>query len=284
MKLFGLVGGNFEPMKIHLVTRLLLVGLVLNLVAPAQTNIVPVVDLRLGGLIGGSENGAWVETGIAAESILSGSMNLNIFGFSGREKKMIRRATRGPVDDVCQDFFRLKTGARDRLGLAIGSNAKWNPMSRIPKHIPARSAVYTNAVASFLKTHGVSKPRVKIVQAFKIDLDGDGKDEVLITATNIRDDFSTRLKPGEYSIVLLRKATKAGIRDYMVDGNIYKRGQEDAGPKQRYEITGIADLNGDGKIEVVIYAEYYEGAATAAFELRGGKLELINAVQASCGV
>lgn len=104
------------------------------------------------------------------------------------------------------------------------------------------------------------------------------------SATNLTGDFFARGKSGEYSIVLLRSVTKAGIRDFMVDGNIYKRGQEDTGPKQRYEITGIADLNGDGKMEVVIYAEYYEGAGTAAFELRGGKLELINELRAGCGL
>lgn len=271
-------------MKIQLILRSLLLGFVFNSFVLSQNTTLPIVDLRLGGLIGGSRNGAWVGTGIAEESILLGSTDLRIFGFGGREKTVIRRAARGPVDDVCQDFVRIETNARERLGLAIGSNAKWKPMPRIPKRIPAQSVVHKEIVGSFLKRHGVSKPRVKITQAFKIDLDGDGRDEVLMTATNLRDDFFTRLKPGEYSLVLLRKMTAAGVRDFMVDGNIYKSGEDDSGPKQRYEVTGIADLNGDGKMEVVIYAEYYEGAGTAAFELRGGKLELINELRAGCGL
>lgn len=270
-------------MKIHLVRSSLLFGLLFNSFALPQDNAVPIVDLRLGGLIGGSRNGAWVGTGIAEESMLHGSSDLNIFGFKGLEKTMIRNATRGTIDDVCQDFVRIETGARERLGLAIGSNAKWKPMPRIPKRISAKNAVYKSAVASFLKKRGVRKPIAKIAQGFKIDLDGDGTDEVLITATNLRGDF-TRLKAGEYSFVLLRTLTKAGIRDFMVDGNIYKRAQDDSGPPNRYEITGIADLNGDGKMEVVVYAEYYEGAGTAAFELRDGKLEMIREIQAGCGV
>lgn len=120
-------------MKIRLVRNSLLVCLLFNSYALAQDSPVPIVDLRLGGLIGGSQNGAWVDPGIAAESILLGSMDLNIFGFRGPEKAKVRNAKQqGPIDDVCQDFVRIETGTRDRLGFAIGSNAKWKPMPRIP--------------------------------------------------------------------------------------------------------------------------------------------------------
>ena len=271
-------------MKIRLVRSRLLACLLFNSFALPQGQPVPIVDLRLGGLIGGSQNEAWVDPGIAAESILLGSTDLNIFGFRGLEKAKIRNAKQGPIDDVCQDFVRIETGTRDRLGLAIGSNAKWEPMPRIPKRIAAGSASYKRAVAAFLKKQGVRKPIVKITQAFKIDLDGDGRDEVLVSATHVSDKFFTRLNPGDYSLVLLGTVTKAGVRYFMVDGNIYNPGQDDNGPPNRYEITGIADLNGDRKMEVVIYAEYYEGAGSAAFELRSGKLEMIKQIQAGCGV
>lgn len=256
----------------------------LSSAVPCQTDVVPIIDLRISGLLGGSKDGKWVEAGLAAESILNGVVDLNVFGFSGKEKKMIYAARREPIEDVCQDFYRVNIGMKERLGLALGSNAKWKPMPRIPKRISVRNVVYKRAVASFLKKHGVKKPIVRITQAFQIDLDGDGQDEVVIAATRVSDRYFTKLNAGDYSLVLLRTATKAGVMDLMVDGNIYKPGQEDVGPPQRYEITGIADLNGDGKMEVVIYAEYYEGAGTAAFELRGGKLEMIKEVQAGCGV
>lgn len=269
-------------MKTCFVQSTLLVCLLFSSFALAQDKPVAIVDLRIGGLIGGSQNGAWVAPGLAAESILLHSMDLNIFGFSSREKGVMRNVKRGTIDDVCQDFFRV--GGRRRLGLAIGSNAKWKPMPRIPKRISAQNIVYKRAVASFLKKQGVKNPIVRITQAFQIDLDGDGQDEVVITATRVSDRYFTRLNAGDYSLVLLRTVTKTGVMDLMVDGNIYKPGQEDVGPPQRYEITGIADLNGDGKMEIVIYAEYYEGAGTAAFEMRGGKLEMIKEVQAGCGV
>ncbi|MFN0141075.1 MAG: FG-GAP repeat domain-containing protein [Pyrinomonadaceae bacterium] len=271
-------------MKTYFVQSILLVCLLFSSFALPQERSVPIVDLRLGGLIGGSQNGAWVEPGLAAESILNSVMDLNVFGFGGKERKMIYAARRAPIEDVCQDFYRVNMGMKERLGLAIGSNAKWKPMPRIPKRISARNAVYKRAVASFLKKQGVKNPIVRITQAFQIDLDGDGQDEVVITATRASDRYFTKLNAGDYSLVLLRTVTKAEVTDLMVDGNIYKPDQEDVGPPHRYEISGIADLNGDGTMEVAIYAEYYEGAGTAAFELRGGKLEMIKEVQAGCGV
>ncbi|CAN5350537.1 hypothetical protein BH10ACI3_BH10ACI3_15030 [soil metagenome] len=251
---------------------------------PAQKDIVPIVDLRISGLIGGVKDGKWIEPGLAAESIMNGATDLNVFGFGGKEKRMIYAARRQPVEDVCQDFFRIKTGIKERLGVAIGSNASWKAMPRIPKGLSIQSAAYKQAVISFLKKQGVARPVAKITQAFSVDLDNDGTDEVLISATNFRHQSGFDWKAGEYSFVLLRKVTKGGVKDYLVDGNIFKKGEDNGGAPNRYEISGIADLNGDGRMEVVIYGEYYEGSGTAAFEMLGGKLELIKELQAGCGV
>lgn len=251
---------------------------------PAQKTIVPIIDLRLGGLLGGSQDGKWVEAGLAAESIMDGGIDLFVFGFNGKEKTPIYSAKRAPVEDVCSDFYRIEMDIKDRLGLGLGVNASWNPMPRFPKPIKTPTAAYKTAITNLLRKEGVKRPVVKTTQIFLIDLDGDGTEEALITATNITSEFGVGWKAGEYSFVMLRKMTKDGVKDHLVDGNIFKTGQDNGGAPNRYEISSIADLNGDGKMEVVIYSEYYEGAGAGAFEMRGGKLELIKGIQAGCGV
>lgn len=251
---------------------------------PAQKKLVPIADLRLGGLIGGSRGGKWIEPGLAAEAIMNSGSDMFIYGFDGKEKKPLYSAKRAPIEDVCDDFIRIETDTKRRLGVAIGVNLDWNPMPRIPKRIPSQSSIYKAAVAALLRKEGVANPVAKITQAFRIDLDGDGTDEVLITATNIKSEYGIAWNAGEYSFVMLRKVTKSGVKDHLVDGNIYKRGQDNGGPPNRFAISAIADLNGDGRMEAVIYSEYYEGAGTGAFEMRGGKLELIREIQAGCGV
>ena len=48
----------------------------------------------------------------------------------------------------------------------------------------ATQQVYVEAVRDFLKTKGIEEPKVKIDNIIRVDLDGDGEDEVLISATN----------------------------------------------------------------------------------------------------
>jgi hypothetical protein len=252
--------------------------------AAAAQGIVPIVDMRIGGLIGGSKNGKWLEAGVAAESIMTGPMDLFVFGLSGREKEAFPSARRAPVDDVCQDFFRINMqDEKQRLAVGIGVNAKWNPMPRRPVKMSANNAEYKKAVVAQLKKQHVSHPIAKITQAYRIDLDNDGVDEVLIGATNIKNEHGVGWAAGEYSFAMFRKVTKAGVKDFILWGNFFARGEENGGVPNRYEISGIADLNGDGKMEVVLYSEYYEGSGTGAFEIRQGKPVAIPELEAGCG-
>ena len=269
-------------------SKLLCVSLLIaifNSGVPAQNEIVPIIDLRIGGLLGGVKNGKWIEAGIAAESIMNGAMDLDVYGFGGKQKKPFYAATRAAVEDVCQDFYRINMDdQKQQLAVGIGVNGTWNAMPRIPKRVSVQNPVYMAAVIAFLKKQGVRRPVAKITQAFQIDLDNDGTDEVLITATRIKSGFGVGWRAGEYSFSMLRKVTKSGVKDYLVDGNIYKSTQDNSGAPNRYEISSIADLNGDGKMEIVLYSEYYEGSASGAFEIRNGKPELIKELQIDCGV
>ncbi|MEO6656550.1 MAG: hypothetical protein ABIO36_10755 [Pyrinomonadaceae bacterium] len=251
---------------------------------PAQNEIVPIIDLRIGGLLGGVKHGKWIEAGIAAESIMNGAMDLDVYGLRGKEKTPFYAARRAPVEDVCQDFYRINMDdQKEQLAVGIGVNGGWNAMPRIPKRVSVQNPAYNAAVVAFLKKEGVKRPVAKITQAFQIDLDNDGIDEVLITATRIKSQFGVGWRAGEYSFAMLRKVTKSGVKDYLLDGNIHRSAHDDDGAPNRFLISGIADLNGDGKMEIVLYSEYYEGSASGAFEMIKGRPEVIEELQIECG-
>ena len=42
-----------------------------------------------------------------------------------------------------------------------------------------------------------------------------------------------------------------------------------------------ADLNGDGRMEIVVYSYYYEGSFTTAYTLKDGKVKAV--LDAGCG-
>lgn len=262
-----------------------LLVLLLNNAFGQSQRIVPVIDLKIGGLLGGSRDGKWLEAFPAAESIMNGAMDLDVFRPTGKQKQPFYAARRAPVEDPCDDFFGIQMEDNaHQTAIGIGVNAKWNAMPRTPKRLDANSAVYKAAVIAMLKRQGIKRPVAKISQIFSIDLDADGTNEVLITATNIKSQFGFGWGVGEYSFSMLRKVTKAGVKDYLLDGNFFKSKNDSGGAPDRYQITGIADLNGDGKMEIVLFSEYYEGEASGAFEMRNGKPELIKELQIGCGV
>jgi hypothetical protein len=68
--------------------------------------------------------------------------------------------------------------------------------------------VYVDAVRDFLQTKGIKQARVKIENILRVDLGGDGEEEVLINVMNyLQKDESVPMKSpaGSYSMVLLRR-------------------------------------------------------------------------------
>ena len=49
-------------------------------------------------------------------------------------------------------------------------------------------------------------------------------------------------------------------------------------------ISVIADLNGDGKMEIVLYGFYYEGDMSGAWEMKNGRPVKIKEFEIGCGV
>ena len=97
----------------------------------------------------------------------------------------------------------------------IAIAAAWNALPRKPKVIDPTQKAYVDAVRDFLKTKGIEQPKVKIDSILRVDLDGDGEEEVLISAANYfgkADRVPMRSPAGSYSMVLLRRvvAGKSG--------------------------------------------------------------------------
>jgi len=61
----------------------------------------------------------------------------------------------------------------------IALNAPWNALPRKPQIADPTQQVYVDAVRDFLKDRRISDPEVKITRILRVDLDGDGEEEVL---------------------------------------------------------------------------------------------------------
>ncbi len=233
----------------------------------SQKQVVLIVELKLSGLIGGVQNGKWLTVKQIALK-LKATTEFSLIGWNGIEEGGVTVGKRGEIEDVCQNFYRMKFDLTLDSGVAIGSNAKWNPMPRVPKTID--SAAYKNIIAGVLKTKGLAKTTVKTEQAYSVDLEGDGKDEVILVSTFYKNGLASNANVGDYSFVLLRKIVGKTVQNIVVTGDFINRNIDFGAPNQ-YVLSSIADLNGDGKMEIIIYGEYYEGSWAEIYEIKGNK-------------
>jgi hypothetical protein len=170
----------------------------------------------------------------------------------------------------------------------IAIAAPWNALPRKPQVTDPTQKTYVDAVRDFLKTKGIEQPKVKIESILRVDLDGDGEEEVLISATNYfsKDDRVPMRSPaGSYSMVLLRRVVAGKVETQLVEGEFhpkaYVRKEDSFDAPNAYKVIAVLDLDGDGKMEVVVASQYYEGTATTIYRCDPKKVESLLSV--GCG-
>jgi hypothetical protein len=248
----------------------------------AQPTIVPVVELTHGGLLGGVLKGKWIAPTKVAPTI-GKETEFVLVGFRGVEEGGVTLGTKGEKEDVCEDFTRFEFELKQDTGVAIGSIAKWNFVPRIPTTIAPNSSTYKTVVTNYLRKQGIAKPVVHIKEAFRVDLEGDGVNEVILSATYYKNGLAASAAVGDYSFVIVRKAVGKVVTDHLLEGDFVLK-KIDFGAPNEYHISAIADLNGDGKMEIVLSGSYYEGDFAFAFEMKNGRPVKIKEFEIGCGV
>ena len=242
----------------------------------------PIVEVTTGYFFGGSADGKWIKAEKAAKS-MKGRTAFRVFGLTEGAGKATGNKPKPAKAEACADMLTVSFSPEPKEGM-IALSAPWNPLPRKPQIADPTQQVYVDAVRDFLKDRRISDPKVKITRILRVDLDGDGEEEVLINATNyFTEDGDVPLDtaaPGSYSIVLLRRVVAGKVETELIAGDFYVK--DESSPAYLYEIRGVLDLNGDGKLEVIVHSHYYEGAVTTIYDCSGGKCKA--ALSVACGL
>jgi len=251
----------------------------------------PIIEVETGYFFGASEKGNWVKADKAAKSV-GKKTTYQVYGLT----KQVGQITAGKpksVEEPCPDTLTVSLSSKPKDGV-IGLAATWNALPRKPIIADTTQSVYADAVRDFLKSHGINDPKVRITRILRVDLEGDGEAEVLISATNYFTGDKSNVHPaapfseapihapqgGSYSIVILRRVIEGNVQTKLVAGEVYAKPDESVAPNV-YNLAAVLDLNGDGKLEVIVHSFYYEGGQTTIYRCEPDKIEPVLSVE--CG-
>ncbi len=249
----------------------------------------PIVAVEFGYFFGATANGRWIKAEDAAKSIPD-ETTYRIYGLT----QPLGDAKAGkpkPEGAPCEKTLAVSLSPKPEEGV-IALAAPWNALPRKVQILDATQQVYVDAARDFLKTKGIDKPQVKIESILRVDLDGDGEEEVLISATNYyqKDEGPPMRSPAaSYSMVLLRRVVAGKVETQLIVGEFYPKAYPKAAQEEgrfdapnAYKVIATLDLDGDGKMEIVVRSDYYEGGATTIYRCDPKKVEELLSV--SCGV
>lgn len=267
-------------------TRFLFIGIVFVSTVSAQIAIVPIVLRET--LIGGTQNGKWF-TAEQMDKQMNDKTEYKAINFNEISLGVFvgKKADRGVCENPRITFESLyeELEESDNSPLMLGTFADWDPLPRFSKKLLSSSKTNQEIVTEFLNTKGISKTKIKITQAFQIDLEGDGKKEIIISANYYKNGMTEEQNISDYSLVLERKTVNGKPQTKLIEGTFFtakllRSGEYD--PPSEHHITAIADLNGDVKMEIVLALFSYEYNKDTLFEMKNG--ELIKILEVDCGV
>jgi hypothetical protein len=228
-----------------------------------------------GYLLGASAGGQWLKPEAAA-GLIPGGEQYRLYTLTGEVGNSVgSKPAKG--EDACAEtlYITLAPFPAGR-GSLVAVGGPWNAMPRKLKISSPESQVYREAAAEILRSKGIDNPKVNLTQVLQVDLDGDGVEEVLVSATNYAEfgsgvGMTPDARAGDYSLVFLRKVVQGKVVTRIIKGEYYPKAKKFAGPAE-HRVIGVLDLNGDGILEIVLSGRYYEGDWVDAYRVEGANI------------
>ena len=191
----------------------------------------------------------------------------------------------GPQTTVCEplDLLGVTLADPELLGAfpgpyGVAISAPWVVQPHLFETVDD-DGTYAGFAAELLSARGLDVASPVVKQIIRTDLEGDGVNEVLVVAEDVSPGFL--MEPGDYSIAFLRKVVEGEVQTAVLGDTVVL---DDTGTfSGAYTFGGAADLNGDGKMEIILDAGFFEGFSVSVFEYVDDDLGPLLVLQTGCG-
>lgn len=227
-------------------------------------------------LLGGVGKETWLAPDISV-SRFSGEVTYSLHSFA-QEAKYFLWGKAPEFSPTCRAYFINTDAALDEPGF-VGVVDGWTVTKRPATELSADGEFYQQVVIDWLREEGFSDPVVDSFHVYRVDLEGDGTDEIFISAAHL-DDSQHTTKAGDYSIVLMRQVVGNEAVTKLVVGDVYRSQDLEMTYPRSYSLANFIDLNQDGILEVVVEFQKWEGFGASVFQIDDG--DVIQALSAEC--
>ena len=179
---------------------------------------------------------------------------------------------------TCGNYFISTDPGFEEAGF-VGVVDGWNVTNREAVELSADGHLYQQAVVDWLTAMGVAALPPNTLQAFRVDIEGDGVDEVFISATRL-DESQRTPNAGDYSLVLMRKVVGNDAVTKLVAGDHSNVEQPEMPYPRTFTLANFIDLNQDGVLEVVVDSHRRSGFGALVLEVDGQ--DVITRLGAEC--
>jgi len=164
---------------------------------------------------------------------------------------------RGEIAAVCWDSMTvtLEPKAPQESYPHVALFANFDPQPRSPIVMTEVSDELRGLVADWLRSQGMVLSEPRITQRVQVDIDGDGSLEELISTSWRNPEISSRATAGDYAAVLLRHTNLSKLTEVVGE---YYPADDDTTSSSLYAVAAVVDLNGDGRLEIVLDGDAYE--------------------------
>ncbi|MGH3650879.1 MAG: hypothetical protein ACRDU9_09245 [Acidimicrobiia bacterium] len=193
--------------------------------------------------------------------------------------------TGGPQTTVCEplELIGVELDDPDLLGefpgpYGIAISAPWTLQPHLFE-LATDDGTYSALAAQLLSSRGLDVAGPVIKQLIRTDLEGDGVHEVLVVAEEVTP--GVMMEVGDYSIAFMRKVVQGEVQTAVLADTVVL--DEDDGFGGAHSVGAVADLNGDGKMEIVLNSAFFEGFGVFASEYVNDDLGPVQILTTGCG-